>query len=130
MLSFLVQALSSMLQPQSEMLQVKPAVTEDMADEAKENIQTEATSPGKKPAQPEVGAVDQRVSLDPVALQQVLLQSGALEIILDAVKAAGMATPQGMCFAGSKLHLCPKQAARILGLTVPSASCLHFRDAC
>ena len=85
-----------MLQPQGEMLRVKPDPTEDMADETKENIQADAMPPGKKAAEPETGSPRQPALLDPGALQQVVLQSGALEVILDAVKAAGMATPQGM----------------------------------
>ena len=106
-----------MLQPQGEMLRVKPEPTEDMADETKENIQADATPPGKKAAELEIGSPQQPALLDPGALQQVVLQSGALEVILDAVKAAGMATSQGIHLNQSpvmQLPPCPCRTVQVM----------------
>ena len=79
------------------MLQVTPDSAEDMAEESKENISSETITSGKKPAGAEGRAAGEAGLLDADSLQQVVLQSGALEVILDAVKATGTAAPQGEC---------------------------------
>lgn len=81
------QALSSLLQPQGKLLQVKPDMTEEMKEETKENISVEPKREDKRERQTGDTDMAQPMQLDAEGLQQVVLQSGVLEAVLHAVKA-------------------------------------------
>ena len=71
-------------------------MSEELKDEAKENIQVEVNEPSKKEEGSADSAPEQSMLLDPEALQQIVLQSGVLDVILEAVKIAGVGISQGM----------------------------------
>ncbi len=83
----MAQALSSLLQPQGKLLQVKPDMTEEMKEETKENINVELKQEDKREQQTGDTDVAQPMQLDAEGLQQIVLQSGILEAVLHAVKA-------------------------------------------
>lgn len=83
----MAQALSSLLQPQGKLLQVKPDMTEEMKEETKENINVELKQGDKREQQTGDTDVAQPTQLDAEGLQQIVLQSGVLEAVLHAVKA-------------------------------------------
>ena len=83
----MAQALSSLLQPQGKLLQVKPDMTEEMKEETKEKINVELEQGDKREQQTGDTDVAQPTQLDAEGLQQIVLQSGVLEAVLHAVKA-------------------------------------------
>ena len=83
----MAQALSSLLQPQGKLLQVKPDMTEEMKEETKENINVELKREDKREQQTVDTDVAQPMQLDAEGLQQIVLQSGVLEAVLHIVKA-------------------------------------------
>ena len=107
----MAQALSSLLQPQGKLLQVKPDMTEEMKEETKENINVELKREDKREEQ--TGDIDlaQPRQLDAEGLQQIVLQSGVFETVLHAVKAVHKESSPGqaevktaMPYSSSSIH--------------------------
>ncbi len=66
-----------------------------MNDETKENIEVEVRTQTKKEEDATGSPLEQAVMLDAEALQQIVLQSGVLEAILEAVMSADIGSPSG-----------------------------------
>lgn len=88
-----VQALSALLQPQGKMLQVaqitpetKDETAEAMSSGGSDELETEG-----KPDKPTEHSTD----LPPAALQQIVLQSGVIRAVLQAVRQAGNRSSTG-----------------------------------
>ena len=91
-----LQALSALLQPQGQMLQVTPAIAEtrhkgqeNMPSPGSDALETEDRS--DKPS-------ERREDLSPAALQQIVLQSGVIKQVLQAVRHAGNRSSTGNAF--------------------------------
>lgn len=94
----MAQALSSLLQPQGKLLHVKPDMTEEMKEETKENIRVEVQRQVKKE---EGTGGTASAQLDAEDLQQIVLQSGVLEAVLEAVQIAYMESLPGLSTSSS-----------------------------
>lgn len=85
-----MQALSALLQPQGKMLQVTPVTptapdTKDETAEAMSSGGSDELETEGKPEKPTEHSAD----LSPGALQQIVLQSGVIRAVLQAVRQAG-----------------------------------------
>lgn len=89
-----LQALSALLQPQGKMLQVTSAVSET-SSEAQANM----SSGGSDTVETEGGTgkpAEHCEDLSPAALQQIVVQSGVIKAVLQAVRHAGDRCQRGM----------------------------------
>ena len=85
-----MQALSALLQPQGKMLQVTP-VTKDETPETMSSDGSGKLETQGKPGKPTEHSAD----LSSAALQQVVLQSGVIKAVLQAVRHAGNRSSTG-----------------------------------
>lgn len=92
-ISAAVQALSALLQPQGKMLQVSQ-VTPDTKDETAEAMSSGGSDELETEGKPEK-ATEHSADLPPAALQQVVLQSGVIRAVLQAVRQAGNRSSTG-----------------------------------
>ncbi|KAL3156421.1 hypothetical protein ABBQ38_000732 [Trebouxia sp. C0009 RCD-2024] len=86
-LLYTLQALSALLQPQGKMLQVTSAVSETSSE-----AQTNMSSGGNDTVEAEDGTgkpAEHCEDLSPSALQQIVVQSGVIKAVLQAVRHAG-----------------------------------------
>ncbi len=125
----MTQALSSLLQPQGKLLQVKPDMTEEMKEETKENINVELEQGDKREQQTGDTDVAQPTQLDAEGLQQIVLQSGVLEAVLHAVKAVHKDSSPGqakrqLCFTAIPAPLVPC-ATLLLPVCSIISTCRH-----
>lgn len=89
-----LQALSALLQPQGKMLQVTSAVSETSSE-----AQTNMSSGGNDTVEAEDGTgkpAEHCEDLSPSALQQIVVQSGVIKAVLQAVRHAGDRCQRGM----------------------------------
>ena len=82
-----VQALSALLRPQGKMLQVTPITK----DETPENMSSDGNDKVETQGKPTEHSAD----LSSVAMQQVVLQSGVIKAVLQAVRHAGNRSSTG-----------------------------------
>ena len=92
-ISAAVQALSALLQPQGKMLQVT-SITQETKDKTPETMSSGDS--GKLETQGKADKpTEHSADLSPAALQQIILQSGVIKAVLQAVRHAGNRSSTG-----------------------------------